>query len=144
MAWTSPTGPRHQNIRAGLAWSTFDPWTLTASQPIMVHNPYATTPLPTGAFTISQHVTDRENGVLVERKGSSMVDTRFLDSDAAEIAFESDHYKVGMTTSSSGPRDADSMSPLASLRGLKTSYRFRVLSSFFQQFLVYGPQTAKR
>jgi hypothetical protein len=47
----------------------------------MVHNPYATNPLPTDAFTISQHVADRENGVLVERKGSSMADIVELAPD---------------------------------------------------------------
>ena len=57
-----------------MAWSTLEPWSFTAIEPIVVHNPYATMPLPNDTLPVAQHIVDREKGVLVEKPGASMED----------------------------------------------------------------------
>jgi len=71
-AWVSPSGPRHRSISAVIAWSTLEPWNFANIEPIVVHNPYASVPLPYDTFPIAQHIVDRQRGVLVERPGASM------------------------------------------------------------------------
>ena len=73
-AWISPNGPIHRTISAVIAWSTLEPWNFTAIEPIVVHNPYAFTPLPNDTLPLSQHVVDQQRGVLIEQAGRSMED----------------------------------------------------------------------
>ena len=73
-AWISPNGPIHRTISAVMAWSTLEPWNFTAIEPIVVHNPYAFTPLPNDTLPLSQHVVDQQRGVLIEQAGRSMED----------------------------------------------------------------------
>lgn len=73
-AWITPTGPIHRSISTVMAWSTLEPWSFTAIEPIVVHNPYATIPLPNDTPPVAQHIVDREKGVLVEKPGASMED----------------------------------------------------------------------
>lgn len=71
-AWVSPTGPRHRNVSAVMAWSTLDPWTFSSVEPIVVHNPHASVPLPSDTLLLAQHVIDRQREVLVVQAGASM------------------------------------------------------------------------
>ena len=71
-AWVSANGPIHRTISVVMAWSTLDPWTFTAIEPIVVHNPYATVPLANDMLPFTQHVVDHERGVLNEHAGRSM------------------------------------------------------------------------
>jgi hypothetical protein len=72
--WISATGPIHRTISAVAAWSTLEPWSFTAIEPIVVHNPYATVPLANDTLPIAQNVVDREPAALVEQPGASMED----------------------------------------------------------------------
>lgn len=80
-AWISPTGPIHTSISAVMAWSTLEPWNFTAIEPIVVHNPYATVPLPCDTLPVEQNFVDREKGVLVEQPGASIEDILGLAKD---------------------------------------------------------------
>jgi hypothetical protein len=80
-AWMSGTGPIHRTISAAMAWSTLDPWNFTRIEPIVVHNPYASVPLPNDALPLAQHVVDRQRGVLVEQPGRSMEDLLGLPTE---------------------------------------------------------------
>lgn len=71
-AWISPTGPVHRSVSAVIAWSTLEPWNFSAIEPIVVHNPYATVPLPRDVLPIGQHFVDRERRALVRQEGLSM------------------------------------------------------------------------
>ena len=71
-AWISPNGPIHRGISAVMAWSTLEPWNFTRIEPTVVNNPYASLPLPNDTLPMSQHIVDRQRGVLVEQQGSSM------------------------------------------------------------------------
>lgn len=71
-AWVSPNGPVHRTISAVMAWSTLDPWNFTRIEPIVIHNPHATMPLPHNLLPVAQSVVDRQTGVLVEQPGNSM------------------------------------------------------------------------
>ena len=80
-AWVSPNGPIHRNISAVMAWSTLEPWNFTRIEPIVVHNPYASVPLPNDALPVAQNIVDRDKGVLVEQPGTSMDDVLGLAKD---------------------------------------------------------------
>lgn len=71
-AWVSPNGPIHQTISTVMAWSKLDPWNFTRIEPIVVHNPYATVPLPNDLLPVVQHIVDRQRDVLVGQPGASM------------------------------------------------------------------------
>ena len=80
-AWISPAGPIHRGISAVMAWSTLEPWNFTRVEPIVVHNPYATSPLPNETFPVAKHVVDRQRAVLVEQPGVSMEELLGLVKD---------------------------------------------------------------
>lgn len=80
-AWISPAGPIHRGISAVMAWSTLEPWNFTRVEPIVVHNPYATSPLPNETFPVAKHVVDRQRAVLVEQPGVSMEELLGLEKD---------------------------------------------------------------
>jgi hypothetical protein len=80
-AWISGNGPIHRTISAVMAWSTLEPWNFTRIEPIVVHNPYASTPLPNDILPVAQNVVDRENAVLVEQPGISMENLLGLAKD---------------------------------------------------------------
>jgi hypothetical protein len=71
-AWVSGAGPIHRTISAVMAWSTLEPWNFTRIEPIVVHNPYASNPLPNDVLPLVQNVVDHEQEVLVEQTGVSM------------------------------------------------------------------------
>jgi acid stress-induced BolA-like protein IbaG/YrbA len=71
-AWISGTGPIHRTISAVMAWSTLEPWNFTRIEPIVVHNPYASNPLPNDVLPVAQNVVDHEHEVLFEQPGVSM------------------------------------------------------------------------
>jgi hypothetical protein len=71
-AWISGNGPIHRTISAVVAWSTLEPWNFTRIEPILVHNPYASNPLPSDILPVTQNVVDHQNEVLVEQPGISM------------------------------------------------------------------------
>ena len=71
-AWVSGTGPIHRTISAVMAWSTLEPWNFTRIEPIVVHNPYASNPLPNDVLPVTQNVVNHEHEVLVEQTGVSM------------------------------------------------------------------------
>jgi hypothetical protein len=64
-----------------MAWSTLEPWNFTRVEPIVVHNPYATSPLPNETFPVAKHVVDRQRAVLVEQPGVSMEELLGLEKD---------------------------------------------------------------
>jgi hypothetical protein len=80
-AWVSPAGPIHRTISAVMAWSTLEPWNFTRIEPIMVHNPYASVPLPNEALSVAQYTADRRKVVLVEQPGTSMDEILGLAKD---------------------------------------------------------------
>jgi hypothetical protein len=80
-AWISPTGPIHRTISAVMAWSTLEPWNFTRIEPIVVHNPYASVPLPNNTLSVAQNIVVGEKGVLVEQPGVSMEELLGLARD---------------------------------------------------------------
>ena len=64
-----------------MAWSTLEPWNFTRIEPIVVHNPYASVPLPNDTLPVAQHIVDRHGGVLVEQPGASMEEVLGLAKD---------------------------------------------------------------
>ena len=80
-AWISPAGPIHRSISAVMAWSTLEPWNFTAIEPIVVHNPYASAPLPNDTLPVAQNIVDPGTSVLVEQPGASMEELLRLAKD---------------------------------------------------------------
>lgn len=80
-AWISANGPIHQTISTVMAWSTLEPWNFTGIEPVVVHNPYASVPLPNDTLPLAQNIVDREKEVLVEQPGMSMEEVLGLPKD---------------------------------------------------------------
>lgn len=82
-AWVSGSGPIHRTISAVMVWSTLEPWNFTRIEPIVVHNPYASNPLPNDVLPVAQNVVDYEHEVLREQTGVSMETVLRLAKDWA-------------------------------------------------------------
>jgi len=80
-AWISGTGPIHRSISAVMAWPTLVPGNFTQIEPIIVHNPYASIPLPNDIVPLAQHVVDYQRGVHIKQVGRSMEDILGLPKD---------------------------------------------------------------
>lgn len=87
-AWVSPAGPIHRSISAVMAWSTLESWNFTRIEPFVVHNPYASVPLPVDTLPVVQNVVDRDRGLLVEQRGTSMEELLGLAQDWVRDEYE--------------------------------------------------------
>lgn len=79
--WISPSGPRHGSISMVMAWSKLDPCKFSSVEPIVVHNPHASMPLPPEILPVGYYVVDQQRNVIVPKPGASMEQVLGLSKD---------------------------------------------------------------
>jgi hypothetical protein len=71
-AWDGPQGPRHRSISAVWVLHSLNAWSADSPNSWLVHNPWATAPLPSDALPFSQYIPNQKTGHLEETAGKSL------------------------------------------------------------------------
>lgn len=72
-AWFGPAGPRNTRVSGVVIANDLTEWTIHHN-PILIHNPYATRPLPVEDWRLPQLVPDELKQRLVDRPGMDIID----------------------------------------------------------------------